>query len=1524
MKLKKISIILIIFIAFMSIATASAMDDSHSVSLDDSSNYNASDLELNLGDAGSNLLSSQDSISSEDSDDLASTSHEEFESANLDSKSEVNSNPDERISNSNGAGSNSNVLSSSDFDVLSSSSSNVLSASEFVIYEKDYNTYFGSDGKAKASINKAGNIIKLAGTFKNKTFIFTVPLTVTSYNSNTRLYDCIVSFAGGSGTSSNYAKVYGLNIYSNASNAFQRPCIYINEFDYAYVYNNTVFNTGQSSYGIYVYYSNHCNVTRNNVQTRVGIGGCWQHAGICLTGSHYNYIASNNVKVEDSNAIYLSSYNGADSNNNIIFNNTVRCTLSSSTPSVTGLTQPSAWCYLIHTMGDNNTIMNNTILDGFVGIYAEGAYNRITGNHISGLHGAYMEGTEGNEGGETAIYSKTYSYVANNTIRNCSIHTERLAGGIQVYQNSIVIDNYVEIVNNGYAMYVTSNCTIKNNTLISLGGGIDVARLDNYNNTITGNNITCQNGYNIKITASGNLIENNTLVNTNSASGTKISVVYIYGKQAMDNNRIISNTIITNTAYVAYLQGNATNTLIAYNHITTNNSNPFYERKYGSGASNAQYPVNTTIINDDITLPIMEVNITDESYSIYFEDNGYLINGALPEKPGLQTVLIIHNITNKSMIFNSRVSIDGQSLGNITNCTISFEPGSSGSKLENLIMNYVHDGENSLNLISIGRDVSNLTISNNNLFIRSLSESLSNIKAIDMEKGGNSNIDILNNMINVEAMDSNIYGIYISSFDRQMDDVYVLNNEIDVSGFNKVVGISLNGVNDSKIESNAISSKSSGDLPSSNAYGIEGYDLNGIEILGNSFDIESGLLSYCISLNNPQNTAIHNNSLDAKGSGAIGIDLTGSSNSANKIYENTVRIIGGDFSDIDAITTVGNYLVSIGDDVDASVYNNTFIVLNSTPLKASQSKLNGNSFLVNDETINVLFDSVDGVMTIRPDSSVKSGDILVFDSLDNEGLIRFVLDIPLTVKSSNDELVLSNMEFELNNVKGFTFDHIVLNNTLGDSAIVLKGCFDVLLDGIIIEANAGDYTGVGIIDSGNVSMIYSTFNVTSSNIACLVKSSSSSNLDISNNRLEALSKSAYAFIGSDVVGAVFKSNIMSIRGSGNAVENGFNVLQAGIYLNGTSSDISIADNEIKSSYEPGGDYAIVLDLNGQSSNISLSGNDLASNNSSSLGIWAICLGDDVDEISNKISISSTAPVDKTVTEFEFANISSIFTVVLNNGTKTLGGFFKFRLATVDGDALANRNVSLRFKGVDYHLITDDEGYANVTLAYDYGYNGPISLKYDGEYPLYAASTNAYVNAPKFQTKIVASNMNTQTLVNEAYNTDSYYKFYLRDINNKALVGKTVKVTLNGRTYNVKTDSKGMAKLQVNLKTAKNYDIKFYFAGDNYYAASQASAKIKAVKNKVVIKAPTVKVKRSKAGRFYVKVTLKSKSGKALIKKTVKLTINSKTYKVKTSKKGVAKFKVKLPKKRKTYKYKVKFSGDKQNYAKSKKGKVKVL
>jgi exonuclease SbcD len=72
-----------------------------------------------------------------------------------------------------------------------------------------------------------------------------------------------------------------------------------------------------------------------------------------------------------------------------------------------------------------------------------------------------------------------------------------------------------------------------------------------------------------------------------------------------------------------------------------------------------------------------------------------------------------------------------------------------------------------------------------------------------------------------------------------------------------------------------------------------------------------------------------------------------------------------------------------------------------------------------------------------------------------------------------------------------------------------------------------------------------------------------------------------------------------------------------------------------------------------------------------------------------------------------------------------------------------------------------------------------------------------------------------------------------------------------------------------------------------------------------------------------KITLKTSNNKVLKSKYVYLTINKKTYKVKTNSKGVAAFKIKLPKVKKTYKYKVKFKGDNGNYAKTYSAKLKV-
>ena len=72
----------------------------------------------------------------------------------------------------------------------------------------------------------------------------------------------------------------------------------------------------------------------------------------------------------------------------------------------------------------------------------------------------------------------------------------------------------------------------------------------------------------------------------------------------------------------------------------------------------------------------------------------------------------------------------------------------------------------------------------------------------------------------------------------------------------------------------------------------------------------------------------------------------------------------------------------------------------------------------------------------------------------------------------------------------------------------------------------------------------------------------------------------------------------------------------------------------------------------------------------------------------------------------------------------------------------------------------------------------------------------------------------------------------------------------------------------------------------------------------------------------IKILLKDQYKNPLSKKTIKITINKKTYTAKTNKKGIATLKITLNKK-KTYKYTVNFKGDTYYSAISKKASVKV-
>jgi len=156
-----------------------------------------------------------------------------------------------------------------------------------------------------------------------------------------------------------------------------------------------------------------------------------------------------------------------------------------------------------------------------------------------------------------------------------------------------------------------------------------------------------------------------------------------------------------------------------------------------------------------------------------------------------------------------------------------------------------------------------------------------------------------------------------------------------------------------------------------------------------------------------------------------------------------------------------------------------------------------------------------------------------------------------------------------------------------------------------------------------------------------------------------------------------------------------------------------------------------------------------------------------------------------------------------------------------------------------------------------------------------------------------------------YSAGTAYKVRVT-IDGKAVVGEYVTFKFNGATKKVKTNSKGYATYKI--PTVKPKSSKY---------AITATYKDVTVKNKVkvnsIVVAKNLKAKKS-AKVLKIKVTLKKVNKKYIKGKYVTLKFKGKTYKVKTSNKGVAIFKIKknvLKKLKvgKKYSYKVSYGKD---------------
>ena len=199
----------------------------------------------------------------------------------------------------------------------------------------------------------------------------------------------------------------------------------------------------------------------------------------------------------------------------------------------------------------------------------------------------------------------------------------------------------------------------------------------------------------------------------------------------------------------------------------------------------------------------------------------------------------------------------------------------------------------------------------------------------------------------------------------------------------------------------------------------------------------------------------------------------------------------------------------------------------------------------------------------------------------------------------------------------------------------------------------------------------------------------------------------------------------------------------------------------------------------------------------------------------------------------------------------------------DGKALGNTKVTFKIGSNSVTTKTLPNGISKLNINYKVG-----SYTIEAKNPV--TGEKAYNNILIF--KRLAGNKG----FSQYYGANKNYKVRAYGDNGKPVgSGVKVKIRINGKTYNVKTNKKGYALFKIKLKP-KTYTITATYKG------YKVSNKIK-VKSTIITK--NLSKKKSKTAKF--KAKLVNKKGKILKNKKITFKFKGKKYVVKTNKKGIA-------------------------------------
>lgn len=205
--------------------------------------------------------------------------------------------------------------------------------------------------------------------------------------------------------------------------------------------------------------------------------------------------------------------------------------------------------------------------------------------------------------------------------------------------------------------------------------------------------------------------------------------------------------------------------------------------------------------------------------------------------------------------------------------------------------------------------------------------------------------------------------------------------------------------------------------------------------------------------------------------------------------------------------------------------------------------------------------------------------------------------------------------------------------------------------------------------------------------------------------------------------------------------------------------------------------------------------------------------------------------------------------------------------------IGNAKIKINIDGKTYTKTTDKKGMVSLNLNLKSG-TYTVLTTCDGNSEFASASAKSTVT--------IKSTIKCGDYSKYYKNTGKYTSTFY-DKKGKVLKNTAVKFKINGKTYTVKTDSKGAAKLAIDLKPNK------YTITVTNSKTSESISKTVTIKS--LIETSDLTFKEGQKGKFTVKIL--NSNGKVEASKKVTIKVSGKTYTKTTNKNGIASLELSL-------------------------------